>query len=70
MRMKSESASRGQSSGTHPDSNKMKKKKKKENNLRNFGGNKRWNNICIIGIRDKGGDKEREKLFEKWLKFP
>ena len=28
MRMKSESASRRQSSGTHPDSNKMKKKKK------------------------------------------
>ena len=66
--MKSESASRGQSSGTHPDSNTMKKKK--ENNLRNFGGNKRWNNICIIGIQDKGVDTEPEKLFEMRLKFP
>ena len=46
------------------------KKKKKEDNLRNFGGNKKWNNICIIGIWDEEGDKEPEKLFEKWLKFP
>ena len=64
--MKSKSASRRQGSGTHPD----RKKKKKEDNLRNFGGNKKWNNICIIGIWDEEGDKEPEKLFEKWLKFP
>ena len=42
----------------------MEKKKKSEDNLRDFGGNKKWNNICIIGLRNEEGEKGPEKLFE------